>query len=194
MPIVAEERSAGKRRHPGWLVLPVLVVIVVTAFVAFQVDAQEARALRTPGAVVAVTRGNEPLVLGTAWQKWLLPRYPHLAEQIGGTIYLPQGGSAKQFVVWVNSGPHVRLPMIFDAGLTLIDEQGKAVPVQENYVPVSYIIQGAENTPGRNYVGPYTGFVAKSPLTSSKRLLLRFPGARKAGIQPSELVFSDPAL
>lgn len=63
-----------------------------------------AEALRTRGAIVAVTHGNEPLLLGTAWQKMLLSVFPSLQAQIGGAILSPHPGSAASLVVWQNLG------------------------------------------------------------------------------------------
>jgi hypothetical protein len=88
MPIVTEAREAGKRR--GWVLLVGFSVLGVALWagvaLALYQDQRELHALKTPGAIVAVTFGDELLVLGANWQKWLLTRYPQFQERIGGAV------------------------------------------------------------------------------------------------------------
>jgi hypothetical protein len=194
MPIVTDERRCGKRRYIGWLVLFATLAVGVAAAFAFQVDAQEARALRTPGAVVAVTRGNEPLVLGTAWQKWLLPRFPHLAEYVGGTIWLPQGGKAGQMVVWSNSGPRTSYAIFGEQEILLTDEQEKTTTVSAALNSSPYIVRGSANTRVQYNVEPIATIDVKLFPRQGAQLRLRLPTGGQGEARPLGFVLANPAF
>src|SRR4051794_4919804 len=94
MPVVSEgERKTGKRGR-GWRVWAVVAVstallaalLVGLAALSLRPDPREQHAMRTPGALLAVTTGTEPLLLGAGWQKLALRIDPRLAPAIGGTI------------------------------------------------------------------------------------------------------------
>lgn len=75
---------------------------------ALQTDPREVRAMRTRGAILGVTSGDEPLILGARWQKWLLRLFPSLKERIGGTVLRPSKAGKKSLAVWQNWGPEAR--------------------------------------------------------------------------------------
>jgi hypothetical protein len=79
-----------------------LLLAVVGGIVAvgLQTDPREARALRTPGAIVGVTYGSRPLVLGANWQKWVLGAWPELQPRIGGWVERFATTPSGTLVVW----------------------------------------------------------------------------------------------
>lgn len=72
MPIFTEAGLRPKRQRL-WMLPVVLGMLVVLAgsgvALALHRDPREAQALQTEGALVGVTYGNEPLLLGANWQK-----------------------------------------------------------------------------------------------------------------------------
>lgn len=107
-----------------------LVLWALVALALYQ-DPREARALKTEGAIVGVTLGNEPLVVGANWQKLLLRAFPQFQKQIGGGIIRPDHASPKSVTVWQNFGPLSvwagRCPCLC---LKLFDDQGKSLKVE----------------------------------------------------------------
>lgn len=124
----------SSRRSWGLIFFTALLTMAVLgalAYLALYTDPREARALRTPGTLIAVTRGTEPLVLGANWQKLLLRVFPQWQAAIGGRIRkAPAAASKNSLVVWQNlgdisfwSGP----PPYFTG--TLTDDRGEKLEV-----------------------------------------------------------------
>lgn len=198
MPITLE-RESRKRLH-SWRalllsVLGVLIVVGTSIPLLMYTDPREERLLRTPGAIVAVTRGDEPLLLGSAWQKWLLRRNPGIADYLGGAIYLPQGGSPNSLVVWVNpknrpaSGPAVGTVV---NSLTLIDEEGRETPVSIDSSSSSYVVRSGFERRTMAGLRP----VAMVPVSVFPRrgsqFRIRLPNMGDANSEQPDLVIPNP--
>lgn len=84
--------------------LVLLAALAVCVALMVQADAREARALRTKGAIIGVTHGSEPLVVGATWQKVLLRFFPHLQAKIGGAVLRANGIKPGSLVIWMNAG------------------------------------------------------------------------------------------
>jgi hypothetical protein len=104
--------SDSRRRHTGSprfaiAVGAALLLAVVGGIVGvgLQTDPREARALRTPGAIVGVTYGSRPLVLGANWQKWVLRAFPGLESRVGGHVLIPGFPAQTPVVLWLCDGP-----------------------------------------------------------------------------------------
>jgi len=90
------------------------ITLVAVGTLALQTDAREVRALKNRGAIVAVTRGTEPLILGASWQKWLLRMFPDLQSRIGGAVLVPEGGSEESLIVWRSVGSLIPGPRVIE--------------------------------------------------------------------------------
>jgi hypothetical protein len=91
-------------RYLTGLTLAVLgLVLWAGVALALYQDPRETHAMKTPGALIALTYGDEPLVLGANWQEWLLRFQPLLQHQIGGAWVTNQGVNGKSLTIWENA-------------------------------------------------------------------------------------------
>jgi len=102
--------------------------VAAVVHLALTSDARVAKALRTPGAILAVTRGSEPLVLGAVWQTMAGNAVPALRDKVGGIWVTPVTTKATSLVIWQHlsrdmgwSGPPplLQLELIGDDGQVL---------------------------------------------------------------------------
>lgn len=188
MPITPEGSRTGNLRGRWWAPL-ILIPAALVMFIplALYTDPREQRALNLPWTYVAATRGDQPLVLGTAWQKWLLPRVPQLRSRIGGTIALPQGGNPNELVFWrtYGNGNGGR-----DRFVTVVDEQGRTTRVPTKPVNIPYVIQG-----NLGYgMEPAASCLVSSFPRQGVELKLRFEFGQSARSGNPDLIISNPNL
>ena len=109
MPFLGEGKQRENRpyRWRQTTALCFAATLGLTIVLALGRDPRETHALRTPGAIIAVTQGDRPLVLGAAWQKLVLPLAPHLQDRLGGTFITPYYAEATdtERVIWRRRPP-----------------------------------------------------------------------------------------
>ena len=189
MPIALEGSRTGNRRGWWWALLLLIVLPALVMFVplALYVDPREQRAVNSIWTYVAATRGDQPLVIGAAWQKWLLPRFPQLRSQIGGVIALPQGGNSNELVFWRTSGSG---GFVLDQFVTVVDEQGRTTRVPVKPVTTPYVVRG---NVGWGVV-PGTACLISNLPRQGAELKLRFQFGQSARTGQPDLIISNPNL
>jgi hypothetical protein len=188
MPTLPDGSRTGKLG--GWWLMLLLIVpaaLVIFIPLALYVDPGEQRALNSPWTYVAATRGDQPLVLGAAWQKWLLPRFPPLRSQIGGVIALPQGGNPNELVFWHTSGSGAAA---LDQFVTMVDEQGRKTRVPTGPVKTPYVVHGWAGWG----VQPGVACPISSFPRQGAQLQLRFEFGESARSGKPDLIISNPNL
>lgn len=88
-----------------WVVIGVSTALLIAVLgwavaLNLQTDSQEKLALKTPYAIIGVTVGTEPFVLGAGWQKIALGLNPKLAPRIGGTVLSCPSARPGCLVIW----------------------------------------------------------------------------------------------
>ncbi len=104
---------------------------------ALWTDPREAKALKTQGALLGVTVGSRPLIVGTNWQKAVLSLFPDLQKHVGGVVLSSPYGTPERMVVWENTRfvparTSTGLPAILISnpgpkGLIAVSEDGSAL-------------------------------------------------------------------
>lgn len=89
-------------------VAALLLAVGAVVRLALHQDPRAAKALRTPGSIVAVTRGSEPLELGPTWRILLERAVPSLRQKSLGVLITPPARSSS-LIVWMNLGTQVWL-------------------------------------------------------------------------------------
>jgi hypothetical protein len=132
--------------------------------------------------------------LGTAWHKWLLPRYPHLAEVIGGAIWLPQGGNAGEMVVWRNTGPRTSYPLFGEQEILLTDERETTTTVLAELNSGPYVVRGGANTRVQFNVEPVATIDIRRFPRQGAQLQLRLPTGSQGESRSPGFVLANPAF
>jgi hypothetical protein len=138
------------------LTLAVLGLVLWAGVVlALHQDPREIHALKTKGAIVGVTRDDEPLVVGANWQKLLLRTFPQSQKYVGGALVRPVNSPPKSVTVWKNLGSQIqwagsKTPLF----LKLFDERGQSLRVKTHESEAA-MIEGAMLTAFPVYAFPY---------------------------------------
>ncbi len=110
MPIYNEEVLKRTKLPFIARIVPLLIMLAITGLTgqAFlqgsQIDPEERKALETRGAIIRVTAGTEPLILGNHWQKLMARANPVLAELCGGAVLRSKWAQPGDLVVWQHWG------------------------------------------------------------------------------------------
>ncbi|MCC2669826.1 MAG: hypothetical protein K0Q72_2297 [Armatimonadetes bacterium] len=113
------------------LISSTLLAIGLTAAVslAMRADPRETRALKTRGAIVGVTYGDQPLRLGSPLQKLVLSHFPQLQSRIGGAIVPAPRVQPATLVVWQSLGELAFWDGVMPGGVAVVGEHGEEVRV-----------------------------------------------------------------
>jgi hypothetical protein len=154
---------------------------VILALVFYQ-DPREIQAIHTPGAIVAVTRGNERRIIGSNWQRWKLAREPGRANQTGGSVLSPPNPPRLPALVLWQTYPS------FDKGVngrlaTVIrDENGTAMSSQ--------VEMCSGNIAGSRYLA---GFPVGQFPRRGKQIRIQFKPLQGEPPPPPDLMLPNPA-